>query len=215
MRNKTPNAMHRNQRQRSVHHTKELEENRARAANKVDETSLSDPLIAACKHLALVCFVSFDQQILSGVATYKVELYDTESSEPNLHLDTKYLTITNCSVEGVDVKFSLSPPHEAYGTLLSIPLVPNKSSQTVTITYATTRQSTAIQWLPPSQTLGKKHPYMFTQVSEAGCRHNGYIHYYKLTHPIRLARLVWFALASLKMRLASIGRSARQSTAEP
>ena len=31
------------------------------------------------------------------------------------------------------------------------------------VTYETTPESSAIQWLPPSQTLGKVHPYLFTQ----------------------------------------------------
>lgn len=33
----------------------------------------------------------------------------------------------------------------------------------VTIEYATTQDCTACQWLEPSQTVGKKHPYLFTQ----------------------------------------------------
>src|SRR5262249_39746423 len=34
---------------------------------------------------------------------------------------------------------------------------------TIRVVYSTTPESTAIQWLPPAQTAGKKHPYLFTQ----------------------------------------------------
>jgi leukotriene-A4 hydrolase len=40
---------------------------------------------------------------------------------------------------------------------------PKNHTFTVTIAYRTTAASSALQWLPPSQTAGKKYPYLFTQ----------------------------------------------------
>lgn len=40
----------------------------------------------------------------------------------------------------------------------------------ITIHYETTENSGAVQWLTPEMTLGKKHPFMFTQCEAILCR---------------------------------------------
>lgn len=168
----TQNMSHRSQRQRSVH-SKETQALHRRAANKTDFTSLSDPSVARTTHLDLNVTVSFESQTLTGTASYDVELGQSNASRESvqnmLTLDTKFLVISKCCVDNEEVKFTLSPPHEIYGTLLSVPLN-GKKKQRVVVFYKTTKQSTAIQWLPPSQTLGKKYPYMFTQCQAIHCR---------------------------------------------
>jgi leukotriene-A4 hydrolase len=60
----------------------------------------------------------------------------------------------------------LADRHEKYGSALTIELgtILSKGTKTkVTVGYATTQDCTACQWLEPSQTVGKKHPYLFTQ----------------------------------------------------
>jgi len=52
------------------------------------------------------------------------------------------------------------------GSPLSIPLpqaVSAGKTVTVSVDYSTTANSTALQWLDPPQTAGKKHPYLFSQ----------------------------------------------------
>lgn len=48
------------------------------------------------------------------------------------------------------------------------------SQVTISITYKTSENASAIQWLKPEQTSGKKHPYLFTQcqVNNAINSHN-------------------------------------------
>jgi leukotriene-A4 hydrolase len=63
-------------------------------------------------------------------------------------------------------QFSLGERHPKYGSALVIDLpVPLTKGQQIKIAieYATTQDCTACQWLDPSQTVGKKHPYLFTQ----------------------------------------------------
>ena len=40
----------------------------------------------------------------------------------------------------------------------------------INIRYATAPTSSALQWLPPSQTAGKTHPYLFSQCQAIHCR---------------------------------------------
>ena len=40
----------------------------------------------------------------------------------------------------------------------------------IKIEYSTSENSTALQWLPPEQTAGKTHPYMFSQCQAIHCR---------------------------------------------
>jgi leukotriene-A4 hydrolase len=40
----------------------------------------------------------------------------------------------------------------------------------IIVTYSTNSKSTAINWLKPSQTAGKKLPYLFSQCETIACR---------------------------------------------
>ena len=40
---------------------------------------------------------------------------------------------------------------------------PQGGRVTVAVSYVTSPESSAIQWLPPAQTAGKNYPYLFTQ----------------------------------------------------
>ena len=46
----------------------------------------------------------------------------------------------------------------------------NGSEVTVAIEYETAKAGGAIQWLPPAQTEGKKHPFLFTQYQAINAR---------------------------------------------
>jgi leukotriene-A4 hydrolase len=63
----------------------------------------------------------------------------------------------------VDVTFG--PEVEPFGRPLIVPLAdtPAGSSIIVSVTFSTTPESAAVQWLSPEQTAGKVQPYLFTQ----------------------------------------------------
>ena len=60
----------------------------------------------------------------------------------------------------------MAEPHQALGSRLAVKLLPGLKagdSLHVGLTFAAAPTASAVQWLPPEQTAGKKFPYLFTQ----------------------------------------------------
>jgi len=76
------------------------------------------------------------------------------------------LTPAPCIVHTLISQFKLQDRNEKYGSALVVelakPLTKGEKIKLL-VQYATTKDCTACQWLEPSQTVGKKHPYLFTQ----------------------------------------------------
>lgn len=109
--------------------------------------------------------ILFEEQRLSGnvVLTLK-SITDSESRE--IILDTSYLDISEVKINGVLVKWDLLSRMDPYGSALKIYLetgIPTHHTVQVLICVSTTKSCTALQWLTPTQTSNKKHPYMFSQ----------------------------------------------------
>lgn len=126
-----------------------------------DLSSLSNPNEVVVTNLKWEAAVDFDETILVGTVTYTLQR--NMSDAKRLCLDTSHLVIHGVTDDtNVALSYKLHPvakPH--LGQLLEINL--NPATGAVKITYNTTPQSSASQWLPPSQTAGKEHPYLFTQ----------------------------------------------------
>jgi leukotriene-A4 hydrolase len=119
--------------------------------------SYAKPNEAVITHLDLDINVDFDEQIISGTATYDIE--NNDASE--LILDTRYLDIKDATVDGKAIAFELGAMDEMLGQSLTIPI--SKDSKKIAITYNTTDKTEALQWLNPQQTADKTHPFLFTQ----------------------------------------------------
>lgn len=135
-----------------------------------DPSSLSNPDQAHITHLFWDASINFDEQLIIAKATYTVQLVgnnDDPSSVKNVKLDTSHLDIHSVYVNDTPATFSMTvPDHQKshLGSCLEIQLLDNtQSTITITISYTTTKQCSAAQWLPPAQTAGKQHPYIFTQ----------------------------------------------------
>jgi leukotriene-A4 hydrolase len=90
-------------------------------------------------------------------------------------LDTKALTITGCTVvdSGLVLAHSLSAGDDVFGQALTIQLGQTLAAGQqlkIRVAYSTSPTASAIQWLPPAQTSGKVHPYLFTQCQAIHCR---------------------------------------------
>ena len=74
---------------------------------------------------------------------------------------------------GKAFEYQVTPPNKNHGDQLHIyfnsPLMKGKSLDIV-IDYHTNSKQTAVSWLEPEQTLGKKFPFMFTQCEAIYCR---------------------------------------------
>ncbi len=134
-----------------------------------DPHSFARPRDHRIEHLDLDLAVDFQNKVLSGSVTLSLH-EGFEIRKPltlgTLILDTRDLVIRK--VEGIPEKgdvfllsFELGPRDNVLGQSLIISLP--KTGVKVRIEYATTSRSTALQWLNPEQTAGKKLPFLFTQ----------------------------------------------------
>lgn len=79
-----------------------------------------------------------------------------------LDLDTRALSIDAVLDEsGATLQHALHAPDPILGSRLEV-AVP-AGARSIRITYRTSPEASALQWLTPEQTLGKEHPYLFSQ----------------------------------------------------
>lgn len=91
--------------------------------------------------------------------------------DDRLILDCKAVEVKRVSCNNKDLKWSLYNEHPGCAALGS-PLVilfdddtlnKKENKFTISIDFSTTEDSSAVQWLEPTQTFAKTHPFMFTQ----------------------------------------------------
>jgi len=94
-------------------------------------------------------------------------------------IDTIYLDVQNMTIfdisddQGRFLKHKIDSPNPVLGDRLTIYLQEkiHKSDEIkLRISYETSSQASAVSWLTPEQTAGKKLPYMFTQCESIFCR---------------------------------------------
>jgi leukotriene-A4 hydrolase len=130
-----------------------------------DYHSYSNPEQVRVRHVDLEWDVLFDQKILKGNAVLSIERVGSSKNVP-LILDTRNLNITKAETSAnatnySETKFTVGKADPILGAPLTIELPDNATR--VRITYSTSPGASGLQWLEPSQTADKKHPFMFTQ----------------------------------------------------
>jgi aminopeptidase N len=124
----------------------------------IDPHSHADSTQPRTRHLALNLTVDFGGKRLEGEATL---VLSAPSAGP-LDLDSKGLEVRSAVTgTGAAVPFSVGPTDPILGERLRLELPPG--TEAVTVRYATSPGAAALQWLAPEQTVGKKHPFLFSQ----------------------------------------------------
>ncbi|MGH0148533.1 UNVERIFIED_CONTAM: hypothetical protein FKN15_024225 [Acipenser sinensis] len=140
-------------------------------ATVTDPSSLTSFSKCITRHLNLRFHVDFDRHVIKGSVALTIEALEDKLT--SLILDTKDLKINKVTANGQDAKFNLGTAHRFNGFPLEITL-PFELSRgqhvIIEVSYETSPQAFALQWLTPEQTAGKKHPYLFSQCQATHCR---------------------------------------------
>ncbi|OUM60771.1 hypothetical protein PIROE2DRAFT_45954 [Piromyces sp. E2] len=132
---------------------------------EVDPNSFSNVDNFKVNHMKLNLKTEFERKVLSGYVINEVEIVN--NSVNKFILDTRGLKVFSASwLKEDDKEFTLGEVNKMYGQALSITFTDEMLKQSkvnVKINYETTPECSACQWLEPSQTEGKKYPYLYTQ----------------------------------------------------
>lgn len=129
-----------------------------------DPTSFSRPELVAVTHIHLDLNVNFKDTKLQGRADLTINPCGKETSQ--LVLDSRDLTISSVKVQstGQALEYSFGKPIGTFGCSLTIQLPADVSQGLIiSIEYETSSSASALQWLGAEQTVGKRHPYLFSQ----------------------------------------------------
>ncbi|KAF6738435.1 Leukotriene A-4 hydrolase [Oryzias melastigma] len=136
-----------------------------------DPCSFSSPSRCVTKHLNLRLRLDFRRRVIAGTVELTVEALEDGFSL--LTLDTRDLNIVSVSANQQPARFALGSKHSFKGTQLDITLpfhLSRGQHVIVQVVYETSPSASALQWLTPEQTAGKKQPYLFSQCQAHHCR---------------------------------------------
>lgn len=142
-------------------------------ASTREATSFSNFHDCIVHHLNIDLIADFERSVLRGSVELTAQVQRTGCRE--LVLDSRGLLIKAAFVNGVPTTFMFGARTEALGQALHVALGSGRefgSDVIVRLEYETAAGDacTAAQWLPPQQTAGKIHPYLFTQCQAVHCR---------------------------------------------
>jgi leukotriene-A4 hydrolase len=130
-----------------------------KAMTAKDPHSFSIPSEAVVRHLSWNATVDFDTKIISAVAAWDIE---TRPGADSIRFDTKGLSISRVTLDNDQTtQYKLAKKDPILGEELVVAILPD--TKKVNIYYETDPSAEALQWLSPSQTAGKKFPFLFTQ----------------------------------------------------
>ena len=124
-----------------------------------DIHSFAKPDEARVTHVALDLRADFAARRLSGTATLTIA---RRPGATEVALDTHDIDVTGVAAKtGGALRYALAKPDSILGAALTVTLPPQ--NEPIVISYRTSPSARALQWLPPAQTAGKKHPYLYSQ----------------------------------------------------
>jgi aminopeptidase N len=124
-----------------------------------DIHTFARPEQARVTHVALDLRADFMTRTLEGRATLDIE---RAPAATEIVLDTRDLTIESVTEPGgAPLQYALGERDRVLGQALTVQLPAALTS--IVVAYRTSPDAAALQWLGPSQTAGRKHPYLFSQ----------------------------------------------------
>ena len=127
---------------------------------RVDPHSVTDDAQPATKHLEWDARVDFEDRRLH--CTVALHFHAPATAATPLDLDARGLDIESVSaLDDTELRFESLPTDAVFGTPLRIQVPAGATG--VMITYRTSNEASALQWLAPAQTHGGQKPYLFSQ----------------------------------------------------
>ena len=125
---------------------------------RLDPHSYADDAQPRTAHLDWTARIDFATRTIEAEVTLR---FAEPARGGQLDLDTRGLQIEGVHAGGAPLRFV----HEAVEPILGQRLAVDVPAGTkaVTVRYRTSPDASALQWLAPEQTFGKKHPYVFSQ----------------------------------------------------
>lgn len=126
--------------------------------SRKDPHSYTDLEQGVTENIQLKLLIDFDKRILHG----SVRLHLAEPVGGSFDLDTRALKILSCeSGEDSEISWSMGAEDPIFGQRMRLDLAPGTDD--ISITFETTENSTALDWLEPAQTAGGRLPYLYSQ----------------------------------------------------
>ena len=122
-----------------------------------DPHSYADLTQGRIKHIDLRIKADFDAHILKIEADYQLE----ESVSGSFYLDASIINLEEAHTNDQPIQWEFDEQDELLGERLHLKELENASS--FTLTFTTSPEARALQWLPKEQTAGGEHPFMFSQ----------------------------------------------------
>jgi len=128
------------------------------SAEARDIHSFARPEVARVTHVALDLALDFAARRVGGTATLDV---DARPNAQEILLDSKGLEIESVTdAAGRALQWSLGDGTEIMGRPLAVRL---NGARRIVVRYRSAPDAAALQWLEPAQTVGGRHPYLFSQ----------------------------------------------------
>lgn len=138
----------------------------------MDPSSLANAASVRASRFHLDLNVDFDAQIIVGTVRFDFDVHADGTDA--VILDTSFLDIRAARLDNQPTSFTLGERAGALGAPLRVEIPEalrgHGSTFKLEIDYATTGQCTALHWLRPEQTEGKRHPYLFSQLQAIHAR---------------------------------------------
>ena len=124
-----------------------------------DIHSFARPAEARVTHVAIDLRADFEARRLAGSARLSVT---RQPDAKEIVLDTNGLTIEGVTAgDGTALMHALGEADPILGRPLTVSLPAGVTE--IVVRYQTSPSAGALQWLAPSQTAGKRHPYLYSQ----------------------------------------------------